>query len=242
MGLSQGSWNRDGSLDNAELRRFGFTNNFIPWNRVCKSFRCLRVGFGATLLEANLTLVFLTCLYVQQLFVVTFALKTDVLLVARDVCTMWRWQHLSPSISLFLEQISERLALVDLKAAIERSVADLRSKAERNGVHPCVANGDHFRMTWADRLEMTESHPRVIYFGTAVILLLLFGPMVHWIIYGRLAIQLRKKGDARLPSTTTEDGDDSGEIARVKDELDAVKNEHAREMAELRAQIAQLRQ
>eukprot|EP00746_Dinoflagellata_sp_MGD_P021130 gnl/MRDRNA2_/MRDRNA2_149305_c0_seq1.p1 gnl/MRDRNA2_/MRDRNA2_149305_c0~~gnl/MRDRNA2_/MRDRNA2_149305_c0_seq1.p1 ORF type:complete len:451 (-),score=63.11 gnl/MRDRNA2_/MRDRNA2_149305_c0_seq1:30-1382(-) len=62
------------------------------WIKIPEYFKFLHRGHGARKLEVVVTYLFIFWIYDRQLHVVVFALHTNILPVARDVCTLWRYQ------------------------------------------------------------------------------------------------------------------------------------------------------
>ena len=77
-------WIEVTSFDSYQLEdRFGEHGRFHRFRR----------GIGAKTFEGILAGFFLILIYMQQSMVMLFAYKTNVLPVARDVCTQYRWLH-----------------------------------------------------------------------------------------------------------------------------------------------------
>jgi hypothetical protein len=63
------------------------------WNAILPHLQFLRRGRGARRTETFITSIFMFLIFRNQILVTLFALKTNVLPAARDVCTLYRIEH-----------------------------------------------------------------------------------------------------------------------------------------------------
>jgi hypothetical protein len=92
-------------------------------------------------------------IYLQQLFVMCFALMTNVLPMARDVCTWWRWSHMEGNTFGLLGTAFVRL--VDFVTLVQM---DLDGEVAKVPVGGCRkqngSTGMYYRMEMGDRLRV----------------------------------------------------------------------------------------
>lgn len=141
--------------------------NTLPW---------LRRGFGARRLETAITFVGMCLIYTQQLFVVMHALDTDVLPLARDVCTWWRWEHGHSGNSeklgfYFATVLDSSFSFIDVR---HLTGVVVNSRLDQQ----CMHGQKYDRMRTQDRLDLTWKFPGIIMGGMLVIISILVLPQL----------------------------------------------------------------
>ena len=117
-------------------------------------------------------------IYVQQLCVILFAYKTDILPVARDICTQYRWlEHQDDDLWLdafanWFIFAAQHMVFIDAGNATKVRVEDQLNETE-NTTHGTVKGcdfseethplSDYYRMTWSDRVELFEDLPKPVW-------------------------------------------------------------------------------
>lgn len=164
--LNTDTWDIDGKLKQ-------FKEHQVHWLMVHVIQRCsfLRIECGVRRLAAVMSSGCMVVVYMQQMFVVTFALDTDVLPMARDVCTMWRWQQgealvLKKSALAFAFVIDHCLFFLNLKEEADHVV-------QREFQGQCSSEDRYYRMTLSDRAALAAKYPGAV-FGSAVVIVCLF--------------------------------------------------------------------
>jgi len=167
----QKAWDETtGELTGKEKKRLKFSKGIQGLARTCF---WLRRGKGFELIEDMTTFIALSFIYVRQLFVVAFALKTGVLPAARDVCTMWRWQEGQSEYMIILAKIFtfivDNLTLVDARYRLDALI----EKEEDEMDNPCET--EYRRMLNSDQMELLKEYPWHLGMGIAGIVVVLFG-------------------------------------------------------------------
>ena len=141
------------------------------------------------------TMLFL--IYVQQLCVILFAYKTDILPVARDICTQYRWfehhadyNYLDAAASWFIFA-AQHLVLLDARSATMIRVQDqlnVKENTTHGYVKGCEQLDDHpkhdyYRMTWSDRADLFEDLPRWVWFWMVILLFLLVLGIIYTVYH-----------------------------------------------------------
>jgi len=148
--------------------------------------RCsfLRRDKGFALVEDMTTFVALFVIYLRQLFVVAFALKTNVLPAARDVCTMWRWHEGESKYMLLFAKMclffTDYLSLVDTQYGLDKLTEEMEERTE----HPCETK--YRRMMRSDAMELLHEYGWPLGLGIAFIATVLFGRRLMKAVYRAL--------------------------------------------------------
>jgi len=148
-----------------------FFVKYAPW---------LRRGRGARKLETLITCKCLLVIYTQQLFVIQYAFKTNVIPIARDVCTTWRWhkgeaeffRH-TGSLESWLEN---RWAFADIYEAVD-SVVESKLGGQ------CMPGQKYYRMLTSTKISMVMEQPALICGVVVAIGSLLLLPQFARIVY-----------------------------------------------------------
>jgi len=143
----------------------------ILQSKLCQG---LRRGKGARRGELFLTFTLLFCVYAQQLQVVMFAVDTNVLPIARDVCTMWRWEA---GKAQFLKKTAP-LAVWTIKNMVFVDIKDELFRVLKNDTDVCLPEGKYYRMQTSDRVELFEENPIVMFGGCVLIVFVLLVPQL----------------------------------------------------------------
>jgi len=176
--INKEAWDHDGTLSCQEKKFVSFS---APISFLAKSCRFLRRGEGFELIEDMTTFIALSFLYLRQLFVVVFALKTKVLPAARDVCTMWRWQEGESQYLVLVAKIfsflADKMSLVDTRYALDAITDDM----EEGTGHPCETK--YRRMLRSDHVDLIKEYGGPMGLGIAFIVIVLFGRRLMVCIY-----------------------------------------------------------
>ena len=176
-------------------------------------FFWLRRGIGAKTIEGIIAGCLLILIYMQQSMVVLFAHKTNVLPVARDVCTQYRWLHAEAEglqVPAMLFRLFEKTIPVNTVAASD----DLYNKKLNNitnnqtfrpstnvvlpdgtirivnqtlGCHLTELHpyGDFYRMTMTDRWDLIWDNPWTMFWGAVLLIVVLLGSHTGSMIHAR---------------------------------------------------------
>jgi len=226
--LQEGTWNND------ELTDRDYELNHIQCKTLMGFFfkhcRCLRSDKGSQGILSFMTALCLSLVYVQQTFVVMFALHTDVLPMARDVCTMWRWQH---GQSLFLKKLAVLFELVLNYCLFFIDIEDetdyvVKKRFENN----CGADGGYYRMGFSDRLTLAAKYPVTIWGTVSVVVCLIVLPeIIYWLCSCR-------EGAAGVGAVETEQR--KGNRKARLHYLEREARKHERELEDVRKDIRAL--
>lgn len=131
-------------------------------------------GRGGRSLELLLTVFAMFIVYLRQIFLLLFALETNRLPVARDVCSMWRWEHGEASkfkpVARFIALALQQILVVDVRPQLEDiEIADL---------HDCSGDGEFGRMVLSDIRKMFFENKFLICSLMAIIFCILILPAV----------------------------------------------------------------
>eukprot|EP00930_Biecheleria_cincta_P093126 TRINITY_DN8329_c0_g2_i1.p1 TRINITY_DN8329_c0_g2~~TRINITY_DN8329_c0_g2_i1.p1 ORF type:complete len:452 (+),score=90.18 TRINITY_DN8329_c0_g2_i1:71-1426(+) len=142
------------------------------WRTVVEDWlRCLRRGKGGRKAELALTLCFMTFVYMRQLFVILFALETNKLPMARDLCTEWRIMNGASSSSNFM---SQALGVMFKAISFQSSQKYLDHLVKHKLDHDCDVDGKYRRMLPSDMMYQVQQNP----FECCVVLGLICGVLI----------------------------------------------------------------
>jgi hypothetical protein len=150
--------------------------NDLPawWVKALDSCSILHRGRGGRSLELMLTVFAMFIVYLRQIFLLLFALETNRLPVARDVCSMWRWENGEASkfkpVARFIALALQKILVVDVRPQVE----DL----ELTELHNCAGDGEFGRMVLSDIRKMFFENEFLICSLMAIIFCILILPAV----------------------------------------------------------------
>jgi len=173
--------------------------------------------------------------YLRQLFVVIHALDTDVLPVARDVCTFWRWQvgkeHSMHWLASFFRWVEAHVLITDPGAALE-TVAD---PAQGGYCH-----SNYTRMVNSDVAVLAQKYPWQTACSIAVIVVFLVLPQVFYVANKRIREWLYHNDEVpktvQGPDPTEPMHDEALQMRRVWRELEDLRRDVRRQAEELARQ------
>jgi len=104
-----------------------------------------------------------------------------VLPIARDVCTMWRWQKgeskYMPLVAKMYSVFADYLSLVDTRYGLDALTGEMEERTE----HPCET--EYMRMLPSDQVELLHEHGWPLVLGIAFIAIVLFGRRLMVAVY-----------------------------------------------------------
>lgn len=194
-----------------------------------KFLRILKRGHGARKVEVICAYSLLFVIYFRQLNVIVYALHTDVLPVARDMCTFWRYQtgqaeHLK-RIQVVVRWILANLLVMNPETEItEKCDPEITGKDGSLGY--CTPKYE--RMRNSDMAEMWSLYPDVLLGGTAVIIVVFIIPQVGYTFNKQLRACIRAEVDvtgdsAQEQSSATTAENMQKEIKAMREELEELK-------------------
>jgi len=143
-------------------------------SRKAPRFSLLKRSFVQTRLETMLTFVVLAFLYTRQFYVLLFAVETNVLPAARDICTQFR---LTQGNSIFHQMVLtfEQFLFVDVRSELEELAAvDLAGHCN---------DAKYNRMLSRDMISLTCTYTTAsVAFYSALILVLLVPQLAYGIV------------------------------------------------------------
>eukprot|EP00929_Paragymnodinium_shiwhaense_P023453 TRINITY_DN14672_c0_g1_i4.p1 TRINITY_DN14672_c0_g1~~TRINITY_DN14672_c0_g1_i4.p1 ORF type:complete len:543 (-),score=89.01 TRINITY_DN14672_c0_g1_i4:171-1763(-) len=162
----------------------------------------LRREGSARSLESVTTFLMMFLVYFQQLCVIVFAIHTNVLPIARDVCTMWRWQRGNAA---FLKKTA-KIVVAFMQYGIFFDVdKELEKVLDNTTLCEAEPKGDHYRMVISDRKKMAREYPMAMFGGTFCIVALLILPQVFRGMHSYLIKSLG--GAASGPASASKESD-----------------------------------
>eukprot|EP00929_Paragymnodinium_shiwhaense_P012209 TRINITY_DN11898_c0_g1_i1.p1 TRINITY_DN11898_c0_g1~~TRINITY_DN11898_c0_g1_i1.p1 ORF type:complete len:507 (-),score=75.43 TRINITY_DN11898_c0_g1_i1:475-1995(-) len=205
-------------------------------NGVLSKLRRTQSGYGRQI-ELIVTFVGVLFLYSRQLFVIIYALHTNMLPVARDVCTCYR--YLVGKAKL-MEKTSIAVAFW-LKHGL---VMDATDTVKQIGEDFCTDETDRMRVPeWE---QMLETYPRYVTGGFALLFIFVFLPQLTYVSYDfikkflYLPIDAADASEDMSPTTVSEVKSSitysKVKAGRMKDEIEELK----RMMHSLESQVANL--
>eukprot|EP00747_Dinoflagellata_sp_TGD_P041778 gnl/TRDRNA2_/TRDRNA2_141670_c0_seq1.p1 gnl/TRDRNA2_/TRDRNA2_141670_c0~~gnl/TRDRNA2_/TRDRNA2_141670_c0_seq1.p1 ORF type:complete len:506 (+),score=92.66 gnl/TRDRNA2_/TRDRNA2_141670_c0_seq1:51-1568(+) len=213
-------------IASVEFRRKS-REKFIRWPLV------LRRGFGARFLENTVTKSLTALIYFRQLAVVIYAIDTNILPMARDVCTYWRWAS-GNAISapkgfarLIMHFFLHNLVIIDSEEALD-------DKGDPDAHPSGMCHGEFLRMKTSDVWAMSKKHPYIIWGGWLFIAAVFLLPSS----LTKVAQQLKDKVVVAAEEAQEEQPEkaDVNKVMRPKDELASMRKKIKR----LEEQVAQL--
>ncbi|CAE8617893.1 unnamed protein product [Polarella glacialis] len=210
-----------------------------PWREsILRPLKFLRRGFGGQKTELIITFVAMLSIYIRQLFVVLFALKTNILPVARDVCSMYRWHHSAWYWLDFKRSVVEMVLRV-VPGRITKQLTELASSMGYCDEHDGLKFG---RMKTSHTIALFKEYIEVcIPMIAAMIAILLAPAFSRWILddngtkiptsYEALTAAAGFQGDSEAPK--------KGEASESRASAEPLLNEQP-EMAAMREQLTAL--
>eukprot|EP00928_Gymnodinium_smaydae_P022067 TRINITY_DN18654_c1_g1_i1.p1 TRINITY_DN18654_c1_g1~~TRINITY_DN18654_c1_g1_i1.p1 ORF type:complete len:490 (+),score=96.03 TRINITY_DN18654_c1_g1_i1:289-1758(+) len=196
-----------------EFVREARSNVFFPG--LHQRLTCLRRAESGRKIETLLSFTIMFLFYSRQFVVILYAFDTNVLPIARDVCTMWRWEMrkekwLSSVPSLY--RIFEKYVLV----------MDIRDRLIEVGNWDdiCVTS-KYDRMRGTDVARMIYEYPGECAAMLAILVTIFFAPQVIYLINGQLS-------SAAVQDVSEFDGDEDEEhslrqqLERLRTEVEAL--------------------
>jgi hypothetical protein len=126
-----------------------------------KTVPCISRVCGFRKIENFIAFFLLGAIYLQQVFTVIFAMTTNVLPMARDICTMWRWkvghgQGASKSITSLILKFLDTITFVHMDLDQETRHFPRGSCHLSNQSDPMY--GIYYRMQNSDRKHIMKGH------------------------------------------------------------------------------------
>jgi hypothetical protein len=121
-------------------------------------------GGGFRRSQDAFSFIVLAVIYLQQVFIVCYALTTNVLPVARDICTMWRWDKgytfvfktAGPLLIRFLDAVT--LVHMDLTGEVSRIPEyGCRKNDGKVGMYYRMQNSDRVRLAFGGKYNFVNS-------------------------------------------------------------------------------------
>merc|ERR1719393_674625 len=161
--------------------------------------------------------------YFRQLFVILFALETNMLPVARDVCTCYRYLN---GDAQFLHKLS-----VLVSFWIQHGlVMDLTPEIKRQG-HDFCEHNDADRMHNSQVLEMVHRYPLIVSACLVVLVVLLLLPQIGYVAYDCIR-KFISAADVKTASTDPTKPGASGakglKATRLQDGIESLKKRSER--------------
>eukprot|EP00929_Paragymnodinium_shiwhaense_P073595 TRINITY_DN3756_c0_g1_i2.p1 TRINITY_DN3756_c0_g1~~TRINITY_DN3756_c0_g1_i2.p1 ORF type:complete len:566 (-),score=94.68 TRINITY_DN3756_c0_g1_i2:117-1775(-) len=154
--------------------------------------------------------------YFQQLCVIVFAIHTNVLPIARDICTMWRW---NAGKALFLKKTAG-FVVTFLQYGIWFNIEEELDKVVGGDTDVCEAGGKHYRMVTSDRIEITREYPRAMCGGTAMIVCILVLPQVFRGLHGLIMESIVGKSEQEYAASGADGEGPSAELLQRLSEVE----------------------
>mmetsp|Transcript_10850 Transcript_10850/g.19300 ORF Transcript_10850/g.19300 Transcript_10850/m.19300 type:complete len:449 (+) Transcript_10850:98-1444(+) len=206
-------------------------------NAVVKRCPFIRRGSHGRKFEFSVALVIMLFIYTRQLLVFLYALETNVLPVARDVCAMWRWMHGKAYVPTtgYLMMAMVRLMMV---RDLEVEIGLLKSSVLED---KCGMDDTYGRMSEKETWMLCQNRPgQIIVFMVVLSSLLIvpqvFGPALNY-FFPENAAAMQQDAAARLTKTHRVDEplltssprltakDNSSEIEELKKQVQELKQQ-----------------
>jgi hypothetical protein len=154
--------------------------------KILDTLRCgegsiLHRGYGARRLETVCAFTIVVIIYVRQFFVLLQSLDTDVLPVARDVCTLWRWDAGKDPYFKKVGAIFGFLAHYVLIGDVEEAL-DHRADPEGDG----YCTDDYRRLLIADMWELSQKYPSYTWGFIALLVVFIVMPQIFHTFSARI--------------------------------------------------------
>merc|ERR1719215_2464685 len=154
------TWTPEGELTHEAKKILLFPGlvQFILRHTKCRGeHSILRCHHGARRIDRLVSFMLLVAIYMRHLFVTLFAIHTNILPAARELCGRWRWVlGLSPQSWLFmLSELVENFVVFDLDTMTLDTI-ETRLQGQ------CNEDGDYHLMGWEDVKALAVVYPRVV--------------------------------------------------------------------------------
>jgi len=240
-------WSPDGTLHPQRLEHLPFPFLFkmlvraTTWTCCKMRTSFLRVGFGSMRVQQLFSLILLMAVYSRQLLVVIFAIDTNVLPAARDLC-----EEIKLEAGGGKTWASWGLKKLDSVLLVDMNV-EVNFAANQNDLHDRCMGGDLDRMKLTQIKKVIATHWPQMLIVMGVLSALLVLPSVVIALYGIYAPKTSKaivdeKQDEEIEDLQTKAEKAKKRLEKVEvvtcSDMPALK----RELASLREEVAALRQ
>lgn len=191
----------------------GPTDGFLP-------LKFLHRGHGGRKFEALVSSFIMFLIYYRQLFVVVHAVDTNILPVARDICTLWRWQggheRSMAGAAMLFRWLQSYFLLLDPTPEI-----DMKANPSMGG----YCNESFRRMQTSDDLLLVEKYPQQMVCGISAILVCLILPQVFYAANAWIRTFLYKEEDkASIVNDLPPDEDLLAQVQNLRGEMEMLKH------------------
>lgn len=144
-------------------------------SELVKRFKFLRRGHGAKDTEQILSGLIVGLIYFRQLLVLLHAYDTNVIPVARDICTTWRYDHglarVFKKTSRFISWVLGNIVLIDASSATEHVATDVLDGK-------CEPSEKYYRMMNSDISNLIKKNPVIFSISLVGLVLFLIMPLI----------------------------------------------------------------
>lgn len=175
-------------LDKERYESFKFTDvpDDHPWRQIdiqntcCKRLRNF-VSYKKNTVAAKaaraFTYFFMLFLYFRQLMILHYALETDILPVARDVCTAWRWlDGPNKGITELEDEEVKGLRFIPAFRTLQMELARIADPKRHNSTGYCTHKYD--RMHIDDQVRMLHEHGDLLIWILGIMLVFFFPQII----------------------------------------------------------------